>query len=319
MRKRMAAAAAAAAMICLVFASDAVIESARYALSLCAELIVPSLLPFFIASSLLNDLGVPFYIGKLLAPFARRVWGVSGCGASAFAVGVCGGYPLGARYVAELYASDAVGKEEAERLLGFCNNSGPSFIIGAVGVGLFASAKAGLILYATHILSAALTGVILRRGAGAPDSEAPESADKPFAPALVDAVSGALAATLTVCGFVICFCILNGLLDRLGLFDFAASLLPEENAGGRQIVRALICSVTELGGGIGAMRGLEPGCASLAAAAFMVGWGGLSVHFQTMAVLGDSELSCRGFLVGRIVCAALSALIAAAAGALLFS
>ena len=64
------------AMLCLIFAPREAIESARYGLSLCAELIVPSLLPFFTASSLLIRLGVPQTLGRALTPLARRLWGV---------------------------------------------------------------------------------------------------------------------------------------------------------------------------------------------------------------------------------------------------
>ena len=80
----MAVGGAVCAMLCLIFAPAEAIESARYGLSLCAELIVPSLLPFFAASSLLIRLRVPVSLGHLLAPAARRLWGVSGAGASAF-------------------------------------------------------------------------------------------------------------------------------------------------------------------------------------------------------------------------------------------
>ena len=319
MTKKIAAASAAAAMICLVFASDAVIESARYALSLCAELIVPSLLPFFIASALLARLGVPIRLGRLLAPAAKRLWGVSGCGASAFVSGLCGGYPLGAQYISELYSSGAVDKDEAERLLCFCSNSGPSFIIGAIGTGLFSSPAIGAALYLVHVLSAALTGVIFRRGRAAPPSEPAMTEQPPLSGALVDAVESALRSVLSVCGFIICFCVLSGLLEHLGLYDAAVRMVPESSPYGRQLLRALLCGMLELGGGVGAMRGLPPEPAVLAAAAFMLGWGGVSVHFQTMAVLSDSELSCRGHIFGRVVCALISAVLAAAAGALFFS
>ena len=43
----------------LLLCSQAALESARTGLSLCAQMIVPSLLPFFILSSLLQQLGLP--------------------------------------------------------------------------------------------------------------------------------------------------------------------------------------------------------------------------------------------------------------------
>ena len=179
MKNRIAVLGAVCAILCLVLVPAEAIESARYGLSLCAELIVPSLLPFFITSALLVRLGVPQTLGRLLAPLARRLWGVSGAAASAFFTGIGGGYPLGAQTVAELYGTGQIKKEE-ERLLRFCNNSGPSFLIGVIGVGLFSSRAAGLLLYGIHVSSAVLVGVLSRRGGavnGSSAGEGPDAAD----------------------------------------------------------------------------------------------------------------------------------------------
>ena len=48
----------------LLLCSQAALESARAGLALCAQMIVPSLLPFFILSSLLQQLGLPGILGR---------------------------------------------------------------------------------------------------------------------------------------------------------------------------------------------------------------------------------------------------------------
>ncbi|MEI3101559.1 MAG: hypothetical protein V8T45_07145 [Oscillospiraceae bacterium] len=115
-------------------------------------------LPFFVLSGLLNRLGLPGFLGRLLAGAASRIYGISGAGASALFIGLTGGYPLGAAYIADMERSGAITAKEGERLLAFCNNSGPTFIIGAVGAGAFHSSAAGFFLYGIHILSALLAG-----------------------------------------------------------------------------------------------------------------------------------------------------------------
>ena len=299
------------AMVCLVLAPSEAIESARYALSLCAELIIPSLLPFFAASALLIRLGAPQELGRLLAPLARRLWGVSGAGASAFLAGICGGYPLGAQTVAELYRAGQISREEAERLLRFCNNSGPSFLIGVIGAGLFSSRSAGLLLYGVHILAAILTGALFRRRAAPCSSLRPVQCPG-IADALVASVRQATSAVLSVCGFVVCFCVLSGLLDALGLWDAAAALLSRAALIPAPDARSLLIGLTELSSGIGALRGLPPTAGRFVLAAFLCGWGGLSVHLQTMAVLAETDLDGRAHLAGRFFSAILSALLAAA-------
>ena len=161
-----ALAAALAALGALLLCSQAALESARAGLSLCAQMIVPSLLPFFILSSLLQQLGLPGILGRLLSPVTQKLFGIGGAGASALLLGVTGGYPLGADAVAWLRRSGALTREQAERALAFCNNSGPAFLVGAAGVGVFHSAGYGLLLYGVHVLSAVLVGMLFAPRSG---------------------------------------------------------------------------------------------------------------------------------------------------------
>ena len=300
-----AVAAALGAMICLVFAPAKAIESARYALTLCAELIVPSLLPFFTASALLIRLQVPAMLGRMLAPLSEKLWGVSGIGASAFLAGICGGYPLGAQTVAEMAAEKQLTKEEAERLLAFCNNSGPAFLVGAVGAGIFGSPRLGLALYSIHALAAVGTGLLLRRRAPRPSSHKAKTpvSTASFSQLLPEAVQQTVSALLTVCGFVVCFTVFTGLLRANGILEPLVRLFPE---GNREAVLAFLIGFWEIGGGIGALRGLPPTPLNLAIASAMVGWGGVSVQFQTLAVLADSNIKGALHRTGRLSSAVLS-------------
>ena len=310
LKKTLAVSAAVCAMLCLIFAPTAAIESARYGLSLCAELIVPSLLPFFTASALLIRLGLPQTLGRALSPLARRLWGVSGAGASVFFAGICGGYPLGAQSAAELYLTGQVKKDEAETLLRFCNNSGPSFLIGVIGSSLFSSRSAGILLYLTHTAAALLTGVLFRRRSAAVFSSAPQPSEETcIAEAFTASVRQAVSAVLSVCGFVVCFCVLSGLLDALGLWDIAAAAASRLVRTDPQDLRALLMGLLELSSGVGALRGLPLTPARFVLVSFLCGWGGLSVQFQTMAVLAETDLDVRPHLVGRIFSALLSCLL----------
>ena len=312
-----AVAAALGAMICLVFAPAEAIESARYALTLCAELIVPSLLPFFTASALLIRLQVPAMLGRMLAPLSEKLWGVSGIGASAFLAGICGGYPLGAQTVAEMAAEKQLTKEEAERLLAFCNNSGPSFCVGVIGCGVFDSRKAGIVLYAIHVLSALLVGTLFR-GKASSSEPVRENAPPSFSAALVGAIRQSVSAVLSVCGFVVCFCVLTGLLESLGVLSAAAKALACPLGADERLTHAFLTGLLELGSGIGCMRGLPISTVLFSMSAFLTGWGGLSVTFQTAAVLSESDLSLRYHLIGRVLSGVFSAILAFLAGQFLF-
>lgn len=148
----------------LIAFPQAAAEAARDGLLTCFQVIIPSLFPFFVLASLCIALGLAGYMGQYLSPLMRPLFGVSGSGATALVLGLVGGYPLGAKAVASLYENGSCTEEEANRLLRFCNNSGPAFVVGAAGAGVFGSTILGLWLYAAHVVAAILTGLLLCRG-----------------------------------------------------------------------------------------------------------------------------------------------------------
>lgn len=261
-------------------------QAAREGLLLCYRSVIPALFPFFVLSSLFISLGYADAAGRVLAPVFRRLFHVSGVGGSAFFLGILGGYPMGARTVGQLYREGACDKREAERLLAFCNNSGPAFILGIAGEQAFASSRAGVFLYLIHVLAALLTGILLRGRGGAPRSAAARRTPLPFSRAFVGAVQNGFSGILGVCGFVVFFSVLLRLIaDLTGLRH------------------GLFLGFWELTCGILGLRGGRWG---FIWAATLLGWGGLSVHAQTAAMLAGTGLSLGEHLRGKLLQAAIS-------------
>ena len=141
------------ATLALVLWPEQSMEAMRDGLRLCGNVILPSLFPFFVLSSLVVELGMSRYLGKLLEPVMAPLFRVNGNCAAALALGFIGGYPVGARTAIQIYENGQCTRTEAERMLAFCNNSGPAFILGVVGAGVFGSGTAGLLLYLAHLLA----------------------------------------------------------------------------------------------------------------------------------------------------------------------
>lgn len=319
MKNKIAVICSLGTLAALIFSSAAVLDSCKAALKLCAELIIPSLFPFFVVSIILNRLGLPSIIARASAPAARLLFGVSGAGSSALIMGLMGGYPLGAAYIADMHESGAIDTDEAEQLLGFCNNSGPAFIIGAVGAGVFSSAKVGIFLYLVHISAAILTGIILKSRRVTSSAAKPAAPSPlPFSLALPEAVKQAVTAIINVCGFVVCFSVFVGLLDARGVFSVLVGFISARTGFELHWVRALLMGILELGSGVGAMRGLYALPINLALAAFILGWGGLSVHFQTLALLAGSNIKGALHFAGRLISASIACVLAYFIGLIIF-
>lgn len=118
--------------IFLVIFSKSNLTAAKNGLKLWANNVVPSLLPFFIATNLLSHTNVIKYVSKACNKFMRPIFNVPGECAFAFILGLISGYPVGAKIVTDLKDNNLCTTEEAERMLCFTNNSGPLFIIGTV-------------------------------------------------------------------------------------------------------------------------------------------------------------------------------------------
>ena len=303
-RDALAALALVIATAGLVAAPAQAIAGAKDGLTLCFNVIVPSLFPFFVLSSLVVDLGLAAWLGRAMEGLMRPLFRVSGSCASAVALGFIGGYPVGARTALQLYEQGLCSKPEAERLLAFCNNSGPAFILGVVGAGIFGDSRVGLLLYLTHALASLIVGLLFRFYGGSGEKPAQASLPKPIRTvtlpaAFTGAVSRALQSTLNICAFVVFFAVVLRLLSAFGVLSALAGLLSLAGLEAEWADR-LMAGLLELSSGVASLRGGAGLTGRVALAAFMLGWAGLSVHCQVLSFLVDSGLSARVYLAGKL-------------------
>ena len=300
----------------LVLAPGQAMEGARTGLELCFNVIIPSLFPFFVLSALVVELGLASYLGRALEPVMRPLFRVNGACASAVALGFVGGYPVGARTALSLYEKGLCSRTEAERLLAFCNNSGPAFILGVVGAGVFGDSRVGLLLYLVHTLASLLVGLLFRFYGGRGERRAPSKAGGQtiaavrLSAAFTGSVARSFQSTLSICAFVTFFSVAIQLLTHFGVFSALASALAalfgplgltEEWA------MRLLTGSLEISSGVWSLSGTGALAGRVSMAAFMLGWAGLSVHCQVLSFLADSGLSTRTYILGKLLHGGLSA------------
>ena len=303
------------ATLALMFWPQEAMEAAREGLKLCYNVILPSLFPFFVLSALVVDLGLAGYLGRALEGLMRPLFHVPGACASAFVLGFVGGYPVGARTALSLYQKGMCTKTEAERLLAFCNNSGPAFILGVVGAGVFASSKVGLLLYLAHAAASVCVGFLFRfykrEGKRRERRASPTFEAERITVAFTGAIKNSFLSTLNICAFVVFFTVvikllfLSGLLP--GLAGVLGALLSPLGFSTRWAER-LLTGLIELTSGVWTLTGDGSTSGKLSMAAFLLGWAGLSVHCQVLSFIGGSGLSVRTYIGGKLLHGGLSAL-----------
>lgn len=287
-------------IICIIYLGAAMVifpqrclGAGKAAAELCLGTVIPSLFPFFICSGLFTALGLARLCSRFLSPVMRPIFNVPGAGALAFIIGIVSGYPMGAVCAAELFASGECSRTEAERLTAFCSNSGPLFIMGVVGCGALSDPVLGKYLYASHIISAIMTGIIFgfwksRTECAAPalPPAAPEL--KSTAAAIGSVVDNSVFSMLKVCAFVLIFSVLVSTLPKTPFTPYIHALL-------------------EITGGTAAVaRALPDPMQCLPILSFFIALSGISVMFQVSSVIAPCGLSAVPYVLGKLTHGALS-------------
>jgi sporulation integral membrane protein YlbJ len=143
-----------AACLLLLWDPENAIAGGLQGLRIFGEIVLPSLLPFFVVSEVLIGLGLVHFLGALVEPLMRPLFNVPGTGSFVWSMGLAAGYPMDAVITAKLRLSGNCTQIEGERLLAFTNTADPLFLLGAVAVGMFGIPALGFHLALAHYLSA---------------------------------------------------------------------------------------------------------------------------------------------------------------------
>lgn len=287
--------------------SKAVSAAMTQALALCVQVLLPSLFPFFVLSSMFISTGVIQRLSTRLEKPFQWLFGLPGSFGAALLLGAAGGYPVGAKTIATLYQQGQCSKRDAEKALRFCNNAGPAFLISAVGASLLQDSGVGLKLYTVHLLSAFIIGFINRKDTNDVKYKSITSDNiqkTNFISLFLRSVTDAFSSFLNVSAFVLIFAVITTMLHQLPLIDSVQSL------PGGILWYGLLAGFLELTSGVACLtQGVLPPSSLLPALSFLCGWGGCSVQFQTISLLHDAGLSCRQYLKSKLLQGILAALI----------
>lgn len=258
----------------LVFPETAA-EGGRNGLVLWATVLVPSLLPFSVLTSLLRKKLQRNRLSYLL-----------------LAAGILSGYPIGAKIAGELYQDGSLSKRQAVFFAGAINNPSPMFVIFFVGETLLHLGSGKYFFYLTVLLSAFLGSACfylltpLFRGsfslhASSGHSSVPDAA---FSEQLDEEISASALLLIKIGGYIMLFSILARMIQSIpalpSFFQVPLCGLLEITTG-----NAMIC-----GSGI-------PHHTKIILCLAFTALGGLSAAAQTNSVLRNTGLSIVPYVI----------------------
>lgn len=286
-RETISSLCAALGMVILILDSKTALRGTAEGVELCVKSLIPSLFPFFVCSSCLTSglsgKSVPMlrWIGKL--------YRIPKGSESVLAVGILGGYPVGAQSVFQAYRQGAISRKTAERMIAFCNNAGPSFIFG-IAAPFFSQPYIGWILWLLQLVSTLIVAWII------PCESLSLGVVSKEGNAISPVLEKSLRAMALVCGWVILFRLILSFLNRWVLW-----LLPSG-------IQVLAAGLLELANGCLLLREVQSEGLRFIIASAMLSFGGFCVCFQTRSVTGD--LSMGSYFPGKclqsIICVLLS-------------
>ncbi len=269
-------------------ATTAISEGMR----LCVGTLIPSLFPLMVVSELLVESGIAQRVGRLLHRPFGALFGLRGDAACPVLLGVAFGFPVGTKCALALRRNGTLSEQEFCRTLAFSTQPSAAFLIYTVGGVMFQSTRFGLCLYLSTLLSATAVQLALRKRKKDTSQESvfeqAPTALPSFPDTLAKAVSGAALSLLSICAFVVFF---SAIVESLAYLAAGLSLPPS--------AEALLFGIFELTGGASHASLCAPKIAPILCA-LAVGWGGLSVHFQLLHLVGDEKFSKRAYFLTKL-------------------
>jgi len=279
----------ATGMLLLILDAKTALYAASEGISLCITVVIPSLFPLLVLSTMINTTlsGLKSPVLRPISKLCRIPEGAE----PVLLLGLLGGYPVGAAGVRQAYDSGVLKKVEAERMLAFCNNAGPAFIFGILSL-QFEGVGVCLAIWVVQIVSSLVVSMIVP---GCDQRKTTAPVREPIT--MPQAIPIGLRNMANVCGWVIVFRVIIGFLERWLLW-----LLPQR-------LSLIVLALLELTNGCLLLSNIEQQATRFLIASAFLALGGICVAMQTASVSGT--LSLRKYYIGKLLQAVISVVLSA--------
>lgn len=288
----------AAVCAMLLFRSADLSEGIRKGLSACSYSVIPSLFPFIAVSVFICRSSAADFFEEIFRPVTKILRIPAKCGGILLSA-LIGGYPSAAKCISGYVNDGIIDRKTAGRMLCYCVNPGPPFVLSTVGIAVFGNIKAGIIILAAQIISSAAAGIFLSAFSEKPDNGAsgPKIKRKSSAAVLAGSVSAAAESCFRMCAFIVLAFGVLEMAEKSPLFSFLTDN-PAAKAAfyGLFEVTSGCLSCAEAGSGSGIIL-----------AGAILSFSGISVILQVCAITEGSGIPLFPFMVSRFANAALTA------------
>lgn len=291
-------------IVCIIINPSKYINSCHNGLLIWATSVLPSLFPFFVITKLLTELKSLDKFFNKFSGLNYKLFKAPSCSGYIFGMSIISGYPVGAKLIGDFYEKGIISSDDANKLVTFCSTSGPLFIIGTVGSIMLKNARIGYLLYFSHILASILNGIVYRNKFVS-ENKISTPTEKPidYTTILPSSMSSSISSIMTVGGFVaIFYMIIDILIDFKILYPisqiFNLILTP---LGLNNVGNCIASGIVEVTRGCKDLASLGlTSLQSMVIASGLIGFGGLSIHAQSLCFLTKCKINIKFYFLQKI-------------------
>jgi sporulation integral membrane protein YlbJ len=268
--------------------------------------VFPSLFPFLVIVNLIISFGGIEIYSKLLGNLLCKPLGLPKQCSLVLLVSVFCGYPLGARYAAELYAQNLIDNKTFKRLLNIATNGSPLFIIGTVGTAMLGHPTLGYILIVSNILSCIAMGLLLPGRYKVKDDTL---VNKSYVPkninlgvAMKIALEDAMKTCISIGSFVIIFSVIINIIKSNGYFHTALMFVSKYTLIPFEILQGLFLGVLEVTNGCNLIANSSISFNyKLIITSFLIAFSGLSITSQVYSLVYKHGVSMKKYISLKVL------------------
>lgn len=284
------------------------IKSAKEGANIWFNILLPSLLPFFILSNLVIELGLMDVLGKLLNPIISPVLNISGQGIFPLIMSVMSGYPVGAKLTSKLRETNSISKLEGDRLIAFASTSGPLFIIGSVLIGMLNSPDLSFLMLMPHYLGTFTLAIIFRfykKDRKEIRNESLNLSDrktKSIGISISNSVKDSMESIINIGGFVILYLVLINILLSLNIVDSTIINISQYLNLNPDLLEGLFAGIIEITVGCQKVSTLNIKLIEkIIIINFIIGWAGFSIHSQALSFINKTDINVKIYLFSKFL------------------
>lgn len=250
---------------------------------LCVSNLVPSLFLYMILASYISGSKISLYVGAVFGKPFEKILKLPKASASAVLLSLIGGYPVGAKCVAQSYKSNLLTKAQAQKLSLITVCSGTGFTINFVGICLFKNVKVGIILLISQLLAYIITATLICIFVKSDITKETKYLKLTKKTDFITAVYDGCAATLNMCAMVIVFssviCVCETIFENTPYIKDVLLLTLEVTTACSKLYTKYPLHVIS----------------------FAMGFSGFCIHFQIFSILKDVGINKFLFFLYRII------------------